>query len=126
MKKNNSYQQIKILLFIVALVTSGVFVSKFLNVITNLNTITNYLNEQQATDNMFHCRGQAIQILEGDTLWWIAHENCEGNITNVIDKLLKVYGDDLIVGKTIYLPVHSNCELRLTDGGQVMTDECVE
>lgn len=121
---NNTYRQIKTLLFVIALVTSGVFISKCLNIITNLTTITTYIEDQQLADNQFHCRGQAIQILEGDTLWWIAHENCEGNITNVIDKLLKVYGNDLIVGKTIYLPVHLNCEFRLTDGGQVM-EECV-
>ena len=102
----------------------GIFASKYLNAINNLTTVTNYIDEQRATDDLFHCRGQAIQIMEGDTLWWIAHENCEGNITNVINKLIKVYGDDLIVGKTIYLPVHSDCELRLTDGGQVM-EECV-
>lgn len=121
---NNTYRQIKTLLFVIALVTSGVFISKCLNIITNLTTITTYIENQQLADSQFHCRGQAIQILEGDTLWWIAHQNCEGNITNVIDKLLKVYGNDLIVGKTIYLPVHSNCEFRLTDGGQVM-EECV-
>jgi len=120
---SNTYRQVKTLLFIVALVIGGLFVSKLQDTISNQDTINKYISEQQATDNLFHCRGQAIQILEGDTLWWIAHENCEGNITNVIDKLLKVYGDDLIVGKTIYLPVHSNCELRLTDGGQVM-EEC--
>ena len=121
---NNTYRQIKTLLFVIALVTSGVFISKCLNIITNLTRITTYIEDQQLADDQFYCRGQAIQILEGDTLWWIAHQNCEGNITNVIDKLLKVYGNDLIVGKTIYLPVHSNCEFRLTDGGQVM-EECV-
>jgi hypothetical protein len=120
---SNTYRQVKTLLFVVALVIGGLFVSKLQDTISNQDTINKYINKQQATDNLFHCRGQAIQILEGDTLWWIAHENCEGNITNVIDKLLKVYGDDLIVGKTIYLPVHSDCELRLTDGGQVM-EEC--
>jgi|APGre2960657505_1045072.scaffolds.fasta_scaffold76561_2 hypothetical protein len=121
---NNTYRQVKTLLFIAILVMGGIFASKYLNAINNLTTVTNYIDEQRATDDLFHCRGQAIQIMEGDTLWWIAHENCEGNITNVINKLIKVYGDDLIVGKTIYLPVHSDCELRLTDGGQVM-EECV-
>jgi hypothetical protein len=120
---SNTYRQVKTLLFVVALAIGGLFISKLQDTINNQDTINKYISEQQATDSVFHCRGQAIQILEGDTLWWIAHENCEGNITNVIDKLLKVYGDDLIVGKTIYLPVHSNCELRLTDGGQVM-EEC--
>ena len=122
---NNTYRQVKVLLFVAALVTGGLFVSKLQDTIANQDTITNYIEEQRLTDSQFHCRGQAIQILEGDTLWWIAHENCEGNIMDVVDKLIKVYGSDLIVGKTIYLPTHQNCELRLTDGGQVMTDECV-
>lgn len=121
---NNTYRQVKTLLFIAILVMGGIFASKYLNAINNLTAVTDYIDEQRATDDLFHCRGQAIQIMEGDTLWWIAHENCEGNITNVINKLIKVYGDDLIVGKTIYLPVHSDCELHLTDGGQVM-EECV-
>ena len=120
---NNVYRQVKTLLFVAALAMSGIFVSRCLNTVNDLTTITNYINEQRVADAQFHCRGQAIQILEGDTLWWIAHENCEGNIMNVVDKLLKVYGDDLIVGKTIYLPVYLDCELRLTDGGQVM-EEC--
>jgi hypothetical protein len=123
---SNTYRQVKTLLLVAALVIGGLFVSKLQDTINSQDSINKYINEQQATDNLFHCRGQAIQILEGDTLWWIAHENCDGNITNVVDKLIKFYGNDLIVGKTIYLPVHSNCELRLTDGGQVMTDECVE
>ena len=116
---NKTYRQFKTLLLVAWLAMGSVVVSKY------LSTITDYIEEQRLTDSQFHCRGQAIQILEGDTLWWIAHENCDGNIINVVDKLLKAYGDDLIVGQTIYLPVHTNCELRVTDGGQVMSDECV-
>ena len=41
---------------------------------------------------------------------------------NVVDQLVSVYGTTLNVGDTIYLPTHPNCELRLTDGGQVMED----
>ena len=42
---------------------------------------------------------------------------------NVVDELVRVYGTDLTVGDTIFLPTHPNCELRMTDGGQVM-EEC--
>ena len=121
---DSTYRQVKTLLFVAALVMGGLFVSKLQDTIAKQDTITNYIEEQRLTDSQFHCRGQAIQILEGDTLWWIAHENCEGNIMNVVDRLLKAYGDDLMVGKTIYLPTHQSCELRPTDGGQVM-EECV-
>jgi hypothetical protein len=42
---------------------------------------------------------------------------------NVVDKLVNTYGASLNVGDIIYLPVHNNCEMRVTDGGQVL-DEC--
>ena len=81
------------------------------------------LREQNIQDNEFFCNGAPITIKQGDTLYWIARENCDGNIMNVVDKLVLTYGADLTVGNTIYLPTHPNCELRLTDDGQVM-EEC--
>ena len=83
-----------------------------------------YMSKQNAKDNEFFCNGAPITIKEGDTLYWIAREHCDGNTMNVVDKLVGVYGTNLTVGNTIYLPVHPNCELRLTDGGEVMADEC--
>lgn len=81
-----------------------------------------FLSKQNAKDNEFFCNGAPISIKEGDTLYWIARTNCDGNTMNVVDQLVRVYGTDLTIGDTIYLPTHPNCELRLTDGGQVMED----
>jgi hypothetical protein len=41
----------------------------------------------------------------------------------VVDRLVALYGTTLTIGDTIYLPTHNSCELRMTDGGQVM-EEC--
>jgi hypothetical protein len=81
------------------------------------------MSKQNAKDNEFFCNGASVSIKEGDTLYWIARTNCEGNTMNVVDELVRVYGTELTVGDTIYLPTHPNCELRMTDGGQVM-EEC--
>jgi hypothetical protein len=80
------------------------------------------MKEQQRQSNEFFCNGASVTIKEGDTLYWIARTNCDGNTMNVVDQLVSVYGTTLNVGDTIYLPTHPNCELRLTDGGQVMED----
>jgi hypothetical protein len=82
-----------------------------------------FVSKQNAKDNEFFCNGAPVQIKEGDTLYWIAREHCDGNIMNVVDKLVGIYGATLNVGDTIYLPTHPKCELRLTDGGQV-TEDC--
>ena len=61
-------------------------------------------------------------VKDGDTLYWIARTNCEGNTMEVVDRLVKLYGTDLTIGDTIYLPTHNSCELRMTDGGEVFED----
>jgi hypothetical protein len=76
------------------------------------------LNEQSRQANEFFCNGSPVQVKDGDTLYWIAREQCDGNIMNVVDKLVAVYGTNLNVGDTIYLPTHPKCKFRLTDGGQ--------
>ncbi len=77
----------------------------------------------EETSNNFTCNLAPHTVQQGDTLWAIAEQNCEGDIQRVTDKLVKVYGITIQVGRNIYLPEHENCELRLTDGGQVM-EEC--
>ena len=106
----NSYRTAKTVLITATVTIASVFAFSF-------------LSKQNRQDNEFFCHGAPITIKEGDTLYWIAQENCQGNIMNVVDKLVKVYGTNLTVGNTIYLPTHPNCELRITDGGQIV-DEC--
>ena len=82
-----------------------------------------YLSKQNREDSQFFCDGTPVTIKNGDTLYWIARTNCEGNTMEVVDRLVKLYGTDLAVGDTIYLPTHNTCELRITDGGEVL-EEC--
>lgn len=105
----NSYRTAKTVLITATVTIASVFAFSF-------------LKEQHRQDNEFFCNGAPISIKDGDTLYWIARTNCDGNTMNVLDQLVRVYGTDLTVGDTIYLPTHSSCEIRLTDGGQVMED----
>ena len=77
----------------------------------------------EETSNNFNCELAPHTVQQGDTLWAIAESKCEGDIQRVTDNLVNTYGTNIQVGQNIYLPEHENCELRLTDGGQVM-EEC--
>ena len=77
----------------------------------------------EETSNNFNCELSPHTVVYGDTLWGIAESKCEGDIQRVTDNLVDTYGTDIQIGQNIYLPEHENCELRLTDGGQVM-EEC--
>lgn len=106
----NTYRTVKAGLATFAIATTAVFGFS-------------YLKQQQIEDNRFFCNGAPITIKDGDTLYWITRNHCDGNFMNALDKVVAAYGTTLTVGDTIYLPTHNHCELRLTDGGQVM-EEC--
>lgn len=77
----------------------------------------------EETSNNFHCELTPHTVQQGDTLWAIAENKCEGDIRRVTDILVTVYGADIRIGNNIYLPENENCELMLTDDGEVM-EEC--
>jgi hypothetical protein len=77
----------------------------------------------EKTSNNFNCELSPHTVVHGDTLWAIAENKCEGDIRRVTDILVTVYGADIRIGNNIYLPENENCELTLTDGGEVM-EEC--
>jgi hypothetical protein len=81
-----------------------------------------FLTAQQQRDNEFFCNGSPITIQEGDTLYWLTRTLCDGNTMNALDAVVDFYGTTLTVGDTLYLPTHNNCELRMTDGGDVFED----
>ena len=105
-----TYRTAKTVLITIAIVLASVFAF-------------GYLSKQNREDSQFFCDGTPVTIKNGDTLYWIARTNCEGNTMEVVDRLVKLYGTTLTIGDTIYLPTHNACELRITDGGQVM-EEC--
>ena len=82
-----------------------------------------FLSTQHQRDNEFFCNGAPITIQEGDTLYWLTRTHCDGNTMNALDAVVDFYGTTLTVGKTLYLPSHNNCELRMTDGGDIF-EEC--
>jgi hypothetical protein len=48
--------------------------------------------------------------------------NCDGNFMEAVNRLVEIYGTTLTIGDTIYLPTHNSCELRITDGGEMIED----
>ncbi len=74
----------------------------------------------EATSNNFTCNLAPHTVQQGDTLWAIAEQNCEGDIQRITNKLVDVYGITIQIGQNIYLPENENCELQLTESGQVM------
>lgn len=77
----------------------------------------------EETSNNFTCENTPHRVQSGDDLWGIAETKCEGDIRRVTDILVNTYSSTIQIGSNIYLPANENCEIRLTDGGQVM-EEC--
>lgn len=77
----------------------------------------------EETSNNFNCELAPHTVQQGDTLWAIAESKCEGDIQRVTDNLVNTYGTNIQIGQNIYLPENENCELQLTEEGQVM-EEC--
>jgi len=79
-----------------------------------------------ATKESFSCNTSSHVVVEGDTLWGIAENNCSGNIQKVSDDLVKVYGLPLEVGKTVYLPKSDDCTLFIKEdqGQEYIYEEC--
>lgn len=78
------------------------------------------------TKEGFSCGTSSHVVVEGDTLWEIAENNCSGNIQRVSDELVRVYGLPLEVGNTIYLPKSDECKLSIeeTQGQEYVYEKC--
>ena len=70
----------------------------------------------------FTCDPEPHSVQYGDTLWAIAEAKCEGNIQYVTDNLVDVYGTNIQLGQSIWLPTSDECLLEQR-GGEVY-DEC--
>lgn len=81
------------------------------------------VNRYEELNQGYVCGKTAFKVVGGDTLWDIAHDNCEGNLVGVIDELVETYGEHLSIGNYIYLPSHNGCDLNLTKDGNVY-EEC--
>lgn len=67
----------------------------------------------------FACEPTEHTVQYGDTLWRIAETYCDGNIQVVSDKLVEAYGTNIQLGNRIFLPTNQDCDLTVTDEGQV-------
>ena len=79
-----------------------------------------------SSQEKYSCNTLSHVVVEGDTLWGIAEDNCSGNIQKVSDDLVKVYGLPLEVGKIIYLPKSDDCKLFIKEdqGQEYVYEEC--
>jgi hypothetical protein len=84
------------------------------------------LATMSVTKEPFSCSTSSHVVVEGDTLWGIAEDNCSGSIQKVSDDLVKVYGLPLEVGKIIYLPKSDDCKLFIKEdqGQEYVYEEC--
>lgn len=64
----------------------------------------------------FACDAEPHSVQYGDTLWAIAESKCEGNIQHVTDNLVSVYGTNIQLGQSIWLPTTDECLLEQRDG----------
>ncbi len=55
----------------------------------------------------FSCDRATVSVGDGDTIWDIAHQHCEGNVSAVIDRLIAIYGTEINTWQVIHLPIAS-------------------
>jgi hypothetical protein len=65
---------------------------------------------------------QAMTDGSHQTLYALANANCRGNISEAVNDLVDTYGTTIQVGQRIFLPTNNDCQLRMTDGGDVFED----
>jgi hypothetical protein len=71
----------------------------------------------------FSCAAETVIVEHYDTIWAIARRNCEGNMSEAVDRTVETYGTTLQIGQRIFLPRNQDCRLTLLDDGNV-TEEC--
>jgi len=70
----------------------------------------------------FTCDSREVIVHEYDTIWSIVNTNCSGNVSVVVDRMVEKYGTNIQIGQRIFLFANEDCDLRITDGGEVFQD----
>lgn len=70
----------------------------------------------------FTCDSREVIVHEYDTIWGIVNANCSGNVSVAVDRMVEKYGTNIQVGQHIFLLANEDCDLRITDGGEVFQD----
>lgn len=71
----------------------------------------------------FSCATTTVTVEHYDTIWAIVRRNCEGNMSEGVDRMVETYGTTLQIGQRIFLPRNQDCRLTLLDDGNV-TEDC--
>jgi hypothetical protein len=80
-----------------------------------------YLQTEKAID-AYICDSRPIIVSDGITLFDLVTRNCDGNLGEALDDAVDTYGTNLVVGQQVFLPRNNDCNLRMTDGGEVFED----
>jgi len=62
---------------------------------------------QMSQPPRFSCDRATVSVEGGQTLWDIAHQHCEGDVSAVIDRLVGIYGTEINTWQVIHLPIAS-------------------
>lgn len=80
-----------------------------------------YIQTQRAID-AYICDSRSIIVRQNDTMFDLVTQNCSGNLGEALDDAVDIYGTNLGIGQQVFLPQNNDCNLRLTDGGDVFED----
>jgi hypothetical protein len=71
----------------------------------------------------FSCAAETVIVEHYDTILAIVRRNCEGNMSEAVDRTVETYGTTLQIGQQIFLPRNQDCRLTYLEDGNV-TEEC--
>jgi hypothetical protein len=71
----------------------------------------------------FSCAADTVIVEHYDTIWAIVRRNCEGNMSEAVDRTVETYGTSIQIGQQIFLPRNQDCHLTYLEDGNV-TEEC--
>ena len=74
--------------------------------------------------NRYSCNTEMVVVGDNgqNTLWEIGTRNCVGNVARAVDDLVETYRVTIYEGQRVFLPQNNDCQLRMTDGGEVLED----
>jgi hypothetical protein len=81
-----------------------------------------FYRQNEKALNAYICDSSETIVNEGVTLYDIVQAQCDGNLSEALDDVVDTYGTNLSVGQRIFLPRNNDCQLRMTDGGEVWED----
>lgn len=100
--------------------TQNIFLGIFIGIALAVATMF-YIQTQRAID-AYICDSRSIIVRQGDTMFDLVTQNCDGNLSRALDDAVDRYGTNLAIGQQVFLPQNNDCYLYLTDGGEVAED----